>query len=204
MVFMAAIIATAPSAFALTEDFVGPYDVSLWTETSDGGAGGDVDTTGAPLSIELTSDNNGGPVNPVDFELMMCAGTVSFDWDYESFNFDPVHDPFGFLIDGAFFQLTIDFGPLLQSGSEQVAVAQGELFGFRAATDDAQFGPGVTTVSNFIGPRCAFVGGEYFSLDTTALLVSGAFSNAFWMIPALVGIAGVGAYLAKLKINKRN
>ena len=197
---MAAIIATAPSAYALTEDFVGPYDVSNWTETK--GTDGDVDITGAPFSIELTGSDN-GDTTPVDFELMMCAGTVSFDWDYVTSN-GPIEDPFGILFDGLFIQLTLDGGLQIQSGSESVAVAQGEVFGFRAATTDAIFGAGVTTVSNFIGPRCAFVGGEYFSLDTTALLVSGAFSNAFWMIPALVGIAGVGAYLAKLKINKRN
>ena len=134
----------------------------------------------------------------------MCAGTVSFDWDYQSFNSFPTFDPFGFAIEGVFTQLTLNGGPLVQSGSEQVAVAQGEVFGFRQISTDGISGPGVTTISNFIGPSCAFVGGEYFSLDTTALLVSGAFSNAFWMIPALVGIAGVGAYLAKLKINKRN
>jgi len=198
---MATIIATAPSAFALTVDFVGPFDVSNWTETS-GAGNGSVDTAGAPLSIEMTSSTSSGA--NLDFEIMMCAGTVSFDWDYQSFNSSPFFDPFGFAIDGAFTQLTLNGGPLVQSGSEQVAVAQGNIFGFRQISTDGIGGPGVTTISNFIGPRCAFVGGEYFSLDTTALLVSGAFSNAFWMIPALVGIAGVGAYLAKLKINKRN
>lgn len=46
------------------------------------------------------------------------------------------------------------------------------------------------------------VGGEMLSINTTALLVSGAFANAFWMLPILVGIAGTGLYLTKSRWNK--
>lgn len=41
------------------------------------------------------------------------------------------------------------------------------------------------------------VGGELLPLDTTALFVAGFLGNAFWMIPAVAGIAGTGIYFTK-------
>jgi len=46
------------------------------------------------------------------------------------------------------------------------------------------------------------IGGEILSINATALLVSGAFANALWMLPMLAGIAGTGLYLTRSRWNK--
>jgi len=46
------------------------------------------------------------------------------------------------------------------------------------------------------------VAGELLSIDSTALFVSGALANAFWMLPLLAGIAGTGIYLTRSRWNK--
>ena len=47
---------------------------------------------------------------------------------------------------------------------------------------------------------CTFpagVGGEYLTMDSTALFMAGATTNAMWILPMLAGIAGVGAYFTR-------
>ena len=46
------------------------------------------------------------------------------------------------------------------------------------------------------------VGGELLPIDTTALMLAGIQSSAIWMLPALVGITGVGAYFVRTRMNK--
>ncbi len=53
---------------------------------------------------------------------------------------------------------------------------------------------GLTLVDNGM-----LVGGEYFTLDTTALLLAGIQTNALWIIPALMGAAGIGIVLVRKK-----
>jgi len=43
------------------------------------------------------------------------------------------------------------------------------------------------------------VGGEYFTLDTTALLVAGMQTNLAWIIPVAVSTVGIGAFLLRKK-----
>ena len=43
------------------------------------------------------------------------------------------------------------------------------------------------------------VGGEYFTLDTTALLVAGLQTNLAWIIPVAVSTVGIGAFLLRKK-----
>ena len=43
------------------------------------------------------------------------------------------------------------------------------------------------------------VGGEYFTLDTTALLLAGVQTNALWLIPAFAGAASIGIVLVRKK-----
>ncbi len=45
---------------------------------------------------------------------------------------------------------------------------------------------------DFVPTLPQVVGGEYFTLDTTALLLAGAYTTASWMIPVLVSAAGFG------------
>jgi len=46
------------------------------------------------------------------------------------------------------------------------------------------------------------VGGEFLAIDSTALFLSGIQSSAIWMLPALAGIVGTGAYYIRTRMNK--
>ena len=48
----------------------------------------------------------------------------------------------------------------------------------------------------------ADVGGEFLSMDTTALFVAGMQSSVMWMIPMLAGAAGVGTLYIRTRMNK--
>jgi len=41
------------------------------------------------------------------------------------------------------------------------------------------------------------VGGELIPIDTTSLLLAGTYSNAAWMIPAIVSAIGIGIVIAR-------
>jgi len=134
--------------------FIGAYDVSNWTTSTV--LGGTVDTLSAPDSITLTSSDTGtgdGFASDVDFTITAAAaGNVSFDWSYQTFDVDgSIFDPFGYLLNGFFTQLSPDdlaqFG--FASGSVLFAVNAGDIFGFRANATDSELGSAVTTVSNF-------------------------------------------------------
>jgi len=43
------------------------------------------------------------------------------------------------------------------------------------------------------------VAGELLSLDTSALMIAGLTSMTVWMIPTVLGLAGVGVYLVKFR-----
>ena len=46
------------------------------------------------------------------------------------------------------------------------------------------------------------VAGELLPLDTSALMIAGLTSMTVWMVPAIVGLAGVGVYLVKSRANR--
>jgi len=46
------------------------------------------------------------------------------------------------------------------------------------------------------------VAGEILPIDSTALFLAGMQSSALWLIPSVVGIAGVGYYVLRAKMNK--
>ena len=48
----------------------------------------------------------------------------------------------------------------------------------------------------------AQVAGELLPLNTSALMIAGLSSMSIWMIPAVVGLAGVGVYLVKSRANR--
>jgi len=47
-----------------------------------------------------------------------------------------------------------------------------------------------------------YVGGDMLPIDSTALMLAGLQSSAIWMLPALAGIAGVGAYFIRTRMTK--
>jgi len=46
------------------------------------------------------------------------------------------------------------------------------------------------------------IAGEILPIDSTALFLAGMQSSALWLIPSVVGIAGVGFYVVRAKMNK--
>jgi len=208
-----AVLGNTQSAYAGIAGFSGAFDPSNWTEFTEGN--GSVDTSGAPFVINVEGsdnsiecfdgngngfDSNDGLLGVRNHDLencvtdytipMPCAGTVSFEWNYitvDSSNFDVP----GFLVNGVFTPLdhTGDNG---QSASDLqvVVVQQGDIFGFRVDATDDQEGIGFLEISDFITPICQ-VGGEFLPIDSTALLLAGAQTNAVWIMSALAVIGSV-------------
>lgn len=135
--------------------FISYYDVTNWTTTkTPGTSDASVDTFLAPASVTLIgADNEVGPSN-LDFTVAAHSnGTVTFNWDYTSYDtWDASWDPFGYLLNGVFTQLTDNGGSSSQSGVVSFLVSSGDIFGFRQASVDSILGRGVTTVSDFNAP----------------------------------------------------
>ena len=112
----------------------------------------------APTSISLTSADDGGTepgVNKdIDFTIIApFAGTASFSWSYVTADTTgPQLDPFGYLLNGNFMQLSLNDGPNSQSGSTSFSVIVGDIFGFRQNSFDSLAGRATTTITNFNGP----------------------------------------------------
>jgi len=105
----------------------------------------------AALYLNGADDGSGNPAN-TDFTIAApTAGTLSFDWNYSTAEPDSAYDVFGYLLNGAFTQLTLN-GIANQSGTASFSVLTGDVFGFRQNTLDSQIGRASTTISNFNGP----------------------------------------------------
>jgi len=146
-------LAAASSASAATVfGFQTPYAPINWTFTNSN-ADGSVNTGGAPASISLTGGNNGsGGSGTTDYTTTAAAaGTVTFDWNYSTAD-GSFWDPFGYLLNGSFTQVTNDGGGVVQNGTSTFNVLAGDSFGFRIFTRDNLFGWASVTISNFSAP----------------------------------------------------
>jgi hypothetical protein len=106
-------------------------------------------TEGVYDIMVIGSDNSSGTEGFTDFTVDITeAANITFDWDY-TLNDTPGFDSFGYLLNGVYTMLT---NPAIgnQSGSGAVAVAPGDVFGFRSQTDDNIFGNNETVISNFL------------------------------------------------------
>ena len=101
--------------------------------------------------VTISSDNQSGAPGNTDLTVpVTMAETVSFDWDYTTPD-GPAFDSFGYLLNGVYTELTDPGGANDQSGnSGPINVAPGDVFGFRSASVDGEFGAATTTVSNFV------------------------------------------------------
>lgn len=146
-----AIIGFSGSASAT---FIGAYDAANWTQSANGGS---IDVTGAPNSVSLTSSDDGAGPDNTDFTIAAAAsGSVSFDWAYTTLDDAAEYDPFGWLLNGTFTQLTDD-NLSGQNGSTSFLVNAGDVFGFRVFSVDSIFGASTATVRNFSAPTPASV-----------------------------------------------
>ncbi len=149
MIFvMACLLAGSANATVIVNDFTGGYDVTNWTQTLDGGS---IDLSGAPLTIVEISSNGGGGSSSTDFTIASLGqGLVNFDWSYATNDVDGSgFDPFGYLLNGVFNQLTVNVLFTGQSGSVSFFTNLGDVFGFSAQATDSILGSATTTVSNF-------------------------------------------------------
>ena len=153
-------VLTAPSAHA---DFSGSYAIDLWNAVTNGGV---IDTSGAPASVTLVSNNTGTPNANQDLTFTAFENaTITFDWQFTTTDTATATtagaqwDPFGYLHAGSFVRLTDNSGPDVQSGSVSFDVLTGQVFGFRANTVDGLAGAATTVVGNFtaVGPSAAVV-----------------------------------------------
>jgi PEP-CTERM motif len=155
------ILASMPASAA----FVGFYDLANWTITLTGipaGGGGPVGvdrTTGAPNSVTLTGGDvdgcNTGPAIPctVQFTITSQNHEFNFHWQYSTDDLLPAFDPFGYLINTTFHQLTADLGPISQSGDTTAFLNPGDTFGFYIDCLECTFGGSTATISSFIIPE---------------------------------------------------
>ena len=58
----------------------------------------------------------------------------------------------------------------------------------------------IADCANFNPPST--VAGELLAIDSTSLFISGLFTNSFWMLPAMAGIAGTGAFVIRSRMHK--
>ena len=133
-------------------DFVGYYAVANWTVIEEGNSSIDLDNE--PTSVTLTSNDVEVDNLNADFTIAaQAAGMVSFSWAFDTSDAGgAAFDPFGYLLNGVFSQLSDDSGSDIQSGSVSFSVVANDVFGFRANSRDGVEGPAVTTVSNFDAP----------------------------------------------------
>jgi hypothetical protein len=135
--------------------FTGVYAPPNWTQSVQ--PDGSINAFTAPTSISLTSADDGGTEPGVnkntDFTIVApFAGTASFSWAYATADESPSLDPFGYLLNGNFMQLSLNDGPNSQSGSTSFSVIVGDIFGFRQNSFDSLAGRATTTITNFNGP----------------------------------------------------
>ena len=147
LIGLALILAFGAAQAENVSGFTGVYDCANWTLTTNSGS------ANCSPDDALVIGNDGIFFDPDDTTFLTTANAhaqVSFDWLYETFDVDgSSFDPFGYMINGIFTQLTANglFGQ--QAGSAGFEVFTGDSFGFVIAGTDGVLGPGQVTISNF-------------------------------------------------------
>lgn len=100
--------------------------------------------------ITISSDNQSGAVGNTDFTVPVTAAeNVTFDWIYNTDD-GAAFDSFGYLLNGVFTELIDPAGANSQMGTAgPIALAPGDVFGFRSSSVDGLFGPSTSVISNF-------------------------------------------------------
>jgi hypothetical protein len=151
----AAVVALGAVDSAQAFGFTGAYAPSNWT-LSNNNTNGYVDISNAPSSISIIGGDDerklGSAGQTTYTSTALIGGLLSFNWSYVTADAIPFFDPFGFVLNGAFTQLTNNSEPNGQSGAFSTTLAQGDIFGFGINTIDNVFGRGNATISDFAAP----------------------------------------------------
>lgn len=151
-----------------TTGFTGSYAPSNWSLIKTSGSSGSVNTSSAPNSIQLYgSDGGGGGTKDTRYQVTVpTAGTITFSWTYTTTDRDgPAYDPFGYYLNGTFYQLSNNGGGNNQSGTKSVSVSVNDNFAFLIRSTDNVLGASTTIASNFtaVTQLCA---NEYIRVRT--------------------------------------
>ncbi len=133
--------------------FMNYYDVANWSLK---GAAGDstVNTSKAPSKVIINTSNNGGGWLGEMFTIAAPkSGMVSFEWSYNSLDTRGAGwDRFGIWLNGNYSLLSNIRGLSNQSGTYSFAVSKGDIFGFKANSQDSLNGEATIELSNFKAP----------------------------------------------------
>ncbi len=159
----AAVIALSVAGTAqASSGFSGSYDPINWDVTNFN-TNGSVNTTNAPASISVRGGNRGlfafGFGGQTAYTTTAVgSGEVSFDWSYNTNDLlgasflGFARDPFGYLLNGVFTQLTSGSSSI-QNGVSSFLVNEGDIFGFAVRTKDNLLGRATVTISDFHAPQ---------------------------------------------------
>jgi uncharacterized protein (TIGR03382 family) len=136
--------------------FVDQFDAANFVFDNDGGLGF-VDTGSAPTIVALYGhdfnpegeEQNPYPENIITSFLVTVTSNATFEfyWGYLTTDDGPSYDPFGYYLNGSFFQLTDDAGDILQTGFESVVLQPGDVFGFYIDSTDGCCGGSLGIIS---------------------------------------------------------
>ena len=109
-----------------------------------------ISTDNFQSALTISGDNDSNDPGMTDFTVPIIQGTtITFDWHYTTPD-GPEFDTFGYLLNGAYTELSDANGASVQNGTTSVLLAPGDVFGFRSYTLDNIFGSGTTTINNFL------------------------------------------------------
>lgn len=151
-VFWAFLLAGAAQASGI--GFTGGYSFGDFTFGEGGGIfpNGSASSPDSNTVVLTGSDDGSGLPGTTDLTIAALGdGLFQFSYEYTTLDLfgDPATDPAGYLVDGTFFPFV---DPNLFSGTVSVPVLAGDVIGFRVATTDNLFGPGVLTITDFDAP----------------------------------------------------
>ena len=130
--------------------FSGEFDLDHWVETVEGDA--DINYSWDPYHLILMGNDAGGNDSIAEVCVTVAKDTViAFTYEYESQDSDAGNDPFGYLHNGIFYQLTkgnlVDEpGPVSQTGYRIVELRAGDTFCFSQRSTDGMDGRAITTI----------------------------------------------------------
>lgn len=138
--------------YATQNGFYEYYDISNWEEYPNSG---NINTSGAPLSIEFESGDSGHQDSTYIQIEIPADGIVQFNWSYTTSDTDGSDYDFPFyMINGesSEFSSFNRGGADTQSGIETINVSKGQTFALGVYTIDGQFGSATIEAFSFSAP----------------------------------------------------
>lgn len=176
------ITACLPSkVMALVMDFTDVYATGSWTLTNSNG-NGSIDANDVTSVFLSGSDENGsGSSGTTDWTINIDstrAGTITFSWSYLNLDI-PGDDTAGYLLNNIFTPLASSDGDSSAS-PVTVTVNDGDIFGFRVATQTNSGGAGTFNVNNFQADTLQAQPVPYEFSPTMGLVMIFGLNGVYW------------------------